>query len=237
MNIKRYFYSFWQKIIEMKYGIQTNDSKVFMFHQVTDDKNAWRDENCAITLTGFENFLERIKRQNVVIASIEKLEEDIRKKRIYITFDDVYEDAVCNAFPILIKEGIPFCIFVSTELMGQSDYITKEQLQMLAKEPLCTIGFHSKSHTLLRLLSKEESKREMDKQPLEAIIEKKIEYFAYPYGSYYAVARKDIQLINSETYKMAFSTIKISVNTRVLHDFEGFIPRININEKNYEEYI
>ena len=106
----------------MNYGIQTNDSKVFMFHQVTDDKNAWRDENCAITLTGFENFLERIKRQNVEIASIERLEENIRKKRIYITFDDVYEDAVCNAFPILIKEGIPFCIFVSTELIGQSEY-------------------------------------------------------------------------------------------------------------------
>ena len=77
----------------------------------------------------------------------------------------------------------------------------------------------------------------MDKQPLEEKKKKKIEYFAYPYGSYYAVARKDIKLINSETYKMAFSTIKISVNTKVLHDFRGFIPRININEKNYEEYI
>ena len=108
---------------------------------------------------------------------------------------------------------------------------------MLAKEPLCTIGFHSKSHTLLRLLSKDESKIEMNKEPLERIIAKKIEYFAYPYGSYYAVARRDIEFINSGTYRMAFSTIKASVNAKVLHDFRGFIPRININEKNYKEYV
>lgn len=237
MNLKRFYHSFCQKMIEHVYGINEDESKIFVFHQVTNDYSIWQDADCAITLRGFQNFIGRIKRLGVEFGKVEDFNNFAGDKKIYITFDDVYEDAVENAVPFLIKEKVPFCIFVTTRLIGKEGYITMEQLKALAGEPLCTIGFHTKSHKMMRFLSEDEVSDEINREPLEKLIDKKIDYFAYPFGSCYAVSKSNIKRIIDERYKLAFSTLKISINAIIRKKFDGFLPRININEENYNRYI
>lgn len=234
MKLRRYYHSFCQKVTEHKYGINEKDSKVFVFHQVTDERIKWLDDDCAITLKGFQDFIVTIKQLGLSFGKIDDLDKNIKNKKIYITFDDIFEDAVENAFPILLKEGIPFCVFISTGLIGKEGYITTEQLKLLANEPLCTIGFHTQSHKMMRFLTNEALSEEIKKEPLENIISSQIKYFAYPFGSFYAVSEANKKKVIDEEYELVFSTLRISLNEITREKFDSFLPRININENNYK---
>lgn len=226
----RYFYSIVQKLIEHIYGIRKEDSKVFMFHQISDDKENWKDDGCSITSETFKKFIVGLRNLNVRFGTLDELSLDCKK--IYITFDDVFSDAIENAIPFLIENNIPFCIFVSTNLIGKDQYISIEQLKTMALEPLCTIGFHTRNHILMRKTKKDILIHEMDKQCLETIVGGQVHYFAYPYGSLYAIPLNFIQIIAKDNYRFAFSTICISLNQKIVKKFSAFLPRINVNEKN-----
>lgn len=228
--MRRYFYSLIQKVIEHTYGIRKKDSKVFMFHQVSDDKRTWSDAGCSITCKMFKDFIRGLIKLNICFGSLDELVAN--GKKVYITFDDVYSDAVENAIPFLIENNIPFCIFISTDLIGKDKYISMEQLKAMAIEPLCTIGFHTRSHVFMRKMKKDSLPCEMDKQYLEKTLKRTLYYFAYPYGSLYAIPLRYIKKITMYNYKFAFSTIGISFNCRMAKMFSAFLPRINVNEKN-----
>ena len=222
----------------MKYGtIARKDSAVFMFHQVTNDKNKWKDTNCAITLTNFEKFIGSIEQLDIAFGSIEELQNSIQERRAYITFDDIYADAVDNAFPLLIEKKIPFCVFISTNLIDREGYVSTKQLKKLETEELCTIGFHTNSHLILRTLKKDLALNEIKKDKFEKKLNRSIEYFAYPFGSYYAVSMKNRRMVRAEKYKVAFSTLKMPLNEKIRKKFNDFIPRININNNNYESIL
>lgn len=63
-----------------------------------------------------------------------------------MTFDDGLESVYRDALPILKKYSIPFCIFVITEKIGQSGYLSEVQLKELDQCHLCTLGAHTLSH-------------------------------------------------------------------------------------------
>jgi peptidoglycan/xylan/chitin deacetylase (PgdA/CDA1 family) len=60
-----------------------------------------------------------------------------------------------------------------------------EDILEMSKDPLCTIGSHSKSHRRLSLLSQYELTSEISgsKEIIESNIPKKVVHFSYPYGS------------------------------------------------------
>lgn len=234
--ICRYCYSAQQKICEKIGEHFHRGGKVFMFHQVTDDATMWADDNCAISKKGFEKFISTLYDRGCVFAAIDELMESGYAPKIFLTFDDIYTDVIENALPILKERNIPFCVFISYCYIGQNGYISEEQLLELANDPLCTIGYHTKSHIILRHMPDRDVISEIIPDVLEDVIGKKIKYFAYPYGSLYAVSKKNVRAVREMGYKLAFSTLRLEIDEKIKQKFDFFLPRFNINESNYIRY-
>lgn len=230
----RYVYSFVQKIIELANANKTG-SKILMFHQVNDDKNKWQDSGCSISQKGFIELIDNLLADGYDFFSIDELEKHTDSKSVFLTFDDIYADAVENAFSYLIKKSIPFCVFISENYVDKSGFISSEQLERLIAEPLCTIGYHTKGHMLMRNLNADQIKKELLCTEFEKKIGKKVEYFAFPYGSVYACSKKSINIAKTMEYKYVFSTLNMPCNSSWLKRKSYFLPRINVSEMNYKK--
>ena len=102
--------------------------------------------------------------------------------RISITFDDGFESAYTKALPILDKAGIKGTWYIITKSLGQSGYMTAEQVKALAADNQ-EIGGHTRTHPHLPRLTLEQQENEIagSRQDLLALgIDAKS--FAYPYG-------------------------------------------------------
>lgn len=223
--------SIYQKIIER---INRNGNlNAYMFHRVGNDAIDGY-ANISISIKHFEEFVER-KLEFGTVGNLIMWMEDIKGNdhKSYFTFDDMFSDAYENAIPILRKRGLPYTVFISTGLLDTNGYISSAQLQELSKDPLCTIGAHSQSHLIMRALPKEEIVNETDKHCIENLIGHKIELFAYPYGSYYACNKKVREIVSRAGYRYAFSTVDASLDSKYAKSNLFFLPRININDRNF----
>jgi peptidoglycan/xylan/chitin deacetylase (PgdA/CDA1 family) len=229
--------SLYQKVKEFKLKRYQVIGKILMFHQVDNNINNWNDENCSITFESFKNLINIFQNQGYKFISISDVYNcELPGKNLIITFDDGFTDTYKYAYPFLKKNNIPFCIFVVSSLIDKEGYVTKEELKKLSEDSICTIGAHSVTHPILRQVNDREAFNEIYncKIELENMINKEIEYFAYPYGSIYACSRKNIINVERCGYKLAFSTLNSHISKKILKD-RFFIPRINVNEKNYKK--
>lgn len=232
----RYWFSFKQKIWEI-INSKKKGAQIFMFHQVSNSINTWKDQNISITKDSFNCFINTLLEKGFVFHALDELDIHTKKQDVYITFDDIFQDVIDNAIPLLEKKKIPFCVFVSIDLIDQKGYITFSQLDILKKNPLCSIGYHSYQHSLMRFISNEKKATESNPEPFENIIGKPILYYAFPYGSFFACDNKGIKIAQAYPYRYMFSTVRMRCNRNDLRRRRGFLPRININERNYKRYI
>lgn len=198
---------------------------VLMLHWIGDEKQDEETEPFRLSIREFSAFVSWLKKQNVIhLNAWEKLAEFWA-----LTIDDVPENFYTNAYPLLKENGIPFTLFVNVSLLDKEGFITKEQLVEMSQCPLCTIGSHGVNHGEYALLNKKEAMNDLlvSKQELERIINKPVEMFAFPYGSYYACGYWN-KHIAGEVYKYAFSTVACPITTpRLLKKY--FLPRINVD--------
>lgn len=110
-----------------------------------------------------------------------------RGLQIAVTFDDGYRDNLRVAAPILIEHGIPFTVFVSSDLVKNhtKGFLTPLELRELAGLTNVTIGAHSKSHCPLTDCNDKELAEELSgsKGYIEDIIGRSVTSVAYPYGA------------------------------------------------------
>ena len=240
LKISRYYYSIFQKIIEKSNLIisENNDQKILMFHEICDENIIYKDRNIAITLESFNKLLNIYINKGYKFYSLNDINSSYEKKTIYLTFDDVYLNVYKYVFPILKKNNLPFAIFVSVNFLDNEKYISKEMLIEMSKYQLCTVGSHSLTHPMLRWISEKEAEKEIFKSKimLEEIINKKVNYFAYPYGSIFTCSKKNIEIVKRSGYFAAFSTIDSNIN-KYNKKYNWFLPRINVNEDNYMSII
>lgn len=228
----KYFYLTEQYIIQKKL-LEDNCGQIWMLHSVSNDRESWYDERYCITANTFEKLLQFYISEGYDFRSLDFLEFS-NEQSIFITFDDVFEDVFLEAFPILCKYHIPFCLFIATDLLNQEGYISVEELKAMKDkgDELLTIGSHTVKHSKLRTLKASESWYEMSesKRRLEALLAEEIEYFAYPYGNIAAVSKRERRNAKRVGYKRAFSTLQISLKKSLIQE-GNFIPRLNINEE------
>lgn len=230
----RKIFSIIQKIVEIKNSPQhiAEHISIYVFHHVTDDVAVWRS-HVGISTEAFVSFIQK-KKEKYVFCKLDDVNNEIsfRDNAIVITFDDVCEDAYFYAIPILRRYQIPYTVFVAPFLIGKPGYITEEELDNLKSDPLCTVGAHSMSHDILRKLNLETKAKEINLFAHEEILKCPIKYFAYPYGSYYACDRRSRALVEKE-YMYGFSTLNFPLTRKYLDKHAAFLPRINVNYKNY----
>jgi peptidoglycan/xylan/chitin deacetylase (PgdA/CDA1 family) len=104
-------------------------------------------------------------------------------KPVMLTFDDSHESHFSIAAPVLEKYGFRGVFFIMTVCIGKKNYLTSEQIKMLAERGHA-IECHTYDHPLVKNITGEQWEQQINKpvKKLEAITGKRVEYFAYPFG-------------------------------------------------------
>lgn len=122
---------------------------------------------------------------------------DQNRKKVFITFDDGYEDVYFNALPILRKFGFTACVFVVTGYVGKHgdwDYgwgrhkrrhLSWQQIDEMIRAGF-TFGSHTVNHPDLTRIPKQFVRYELSKSKdtLEQRLGQKVDLVSYPFGRY-----------------------------------------------------
>lgn len=106
-----------------------------------------------------------------------------------------------------------------------------DNIQKISKDPLVTIGGHTKNHYALNKLSPDKIVDEIigANSIIENKIGRKIEHFAYPFGSMTEIGRKECDIVKSLGYKTC--TITRSGNIFPEHrNYLECLPRVMFTE-------
>lgn len=159
-------------------------------------------------------------------------------KSVILTFDDGYRDFYTLAFPLLKKYNLRAVVFYIVGYFNYPSYMTWNMLAEIHNSGLVDVESHTLEHPLLTKIDSNEAKREIfeSKKILEQKLNKKIKYFAYPYGNY---DERVVNLVKEAGYNLAFGTLPGSTLRKsarfILHrvgisgfdSFEQFKTKLN----------
>lgn len=129
------------------------------------------------------------------LADVIDGKKDLPEKPILLTFDDGYRDFYTDAYPILKKYHAKAIEFVVSGFLNWPNYMFESQVRRIAQDNLVEIGAHTMHHVPLRGLKLDRLESEVfgSKLTLEKLTGKPIVSFAFPYGSFDAVAVATVQ--------------------------------------------
>ena len=226
-------YTFILKLIS---SVQTGP-KVYLFHDLLDNKADVKSE-FAISQASFETFLLRQIKNDKKALTFYQLTQQIEgkapkdKNTFYVSFDDCNTSVYTKAYPFLKAYHIPFILFITIDLIGNKNFLTAEQIMLLAKDPLCTIGSHAVHHKMFRYLSEAETAAEFEqsRRYLQQLTGQPIDCFAFPHGRLVEVSCQNIKLLEHTEYKFAFSAVAGNLKQQWLSG-KYYLPRVNVSEE------
>ncbi|MEC4005366.1 polysaccharide deacetylase family protein [Flavobacterium sp. SUN052] len=193
---------------------------ILMYHNITPNE----DKSLGLTLSilKFEEQLKYLHNNNFVTLFVSQLEnvKSIQKKSVVLTFDDVTENQLLFALPLLEKYNMKATFFVPFFYIGKSDLwnsgvdatgekiMSIDQLKSLNSKSI-ELGHHSFFHQKYAMLNLDEIQEDFDKSH-DLIIKNNLKVYpslAYPYGNY---PKKRIEkeqffkLLEKNNIKMAF---------------------------------
>ena len=149
-------------------------------------------------------------------------EGSLPEKPVVLTFDDGYADLAVHALPVLARHGFGAAVFIvtsqieGTNLWDQGAGRAAHRLMSAAEIRAWSargieFGSHTRTHRSLKGLPESELESEIagSRRDLEAILDRPVRCFAYPYGDY---DRAAVEWARRE-FDLAFS-IEEGLNTR-----------------------
>ncbi len=146
-------------------------------------------DDSSLSYEKFSQQIEEIGLGNYTVLPLpdllakQKSGESLSPNTIALTFDEPDEETYSKAIPLLIKNNIPFTIFVSPGLADGNEWETLKNLQ---ENDLVTIGLSSFKYGHLGSWSEEKITEDLNSA--KAIYREKLGteplYFAYPLGEY-----------------------------------------------------
>ncbi len=180
---------------------------ILMYHSISyEEGNTLR-----IPKENFRLQMKYLKDNNYTTLTLDELysymktDKKLPLKPIVITFDDGYKDNYTNAYPILKEFNLKATVFVITNTIDQDkNYLTSNEIKLMDKNNI-RIESHTASHDHLSQIPYIANVKSMTtaKSKLEKILDRKINYIAYPYGEYNS---NTIKAAKQTGYKLAFST-------------------------------
>ncbi len=210
------------------------DIPVLLYHRIGDTAG-----HLTISPDKFAQDLSRLREMGYETISLELFrrykadpETPLPEKPIMISFDDGYLDNYLNAYLILRQYGMSAAFYIITSLVGEEDRLAAGHIREMANNGM-SIGSHTVSHRQLGDLGVEEAMNEMSlsRLYLEGLLQKPVQYIAYPKGSYNDFTGKEA---NEAGYWGGFSilpgTCSLATNPYVLRripvfSFDGDIGR------------
>ncbi|AGK95776.1 polysaccharide deacetylase family protein [Clostridium pasteurianum] len=180
---------------------------VLMYHSISFEKN----NPLKVPPEQLEEEFKYLKDNGYTTISLDDLynyfedNAQIPEKSIVLTFDDGYEDNYTALFPLLKKYGLRATVFVITGYVDKMPaYLTSSQLKEMNSYGV-DIESHTVNHDHLKTLTKDKQLATLteSKAFLEKLLNKKINYIAYPYGEY---DNNTLECAKQAGYKMALST-------------------------------
>ena len=210
----------------MKYYSDDRGILSLMYHRFDEDKYP----STNIQMEVFRQQIKIIEKLKYNFYDPKNLEKNFHKakieKKILITIDDAFSSFYEVAWPYLKEREIPFILFVSTESVGRSGYMTWNQIKELEIENTAYIGNHSHTHSYLVGLRNEDFISDIDTS--SSIFKEKLGYnpifFSYPFGEYSLLIKEYI----SKNFKFSFGQHSGVIDINKDH-YE--LPRFPINEK------
>lgn len=186
---------------------------VLMYHYIRNNL-AITDElsfKLSVSPQNLEQQLSYLAENGYLTLSLGDLYESLETqtplppKSVVLTFDDGFRDFYTTAFPLLKKYNLRAVNFYVAGYAGYPGYMNWDMVREMHRSGLVDIQSHTLSHLPLTKLAPEIRHKEIveSKAILEANLNKKVNYFAYPYGEYDETV---IQLTAAAGYRLAFST-------------------------------
>ena len=187
-----------------------------MYHNVTSSDDESSDLTISIQkLEAQLHFLVNHNYRSYFVSELENT-NSISDKSVVLTFDDVTQNQLEFALPLLKKYNIKATFFIPFSYVGKSDLwndgaekiMTIEQLKSLDPE-FVELGHHSYFHRKYSTLTSDEIQDDFDKS-FELIAKNDLKVYpalAYPYGNYPKKGKRKIeffQLLEKNNIKMAF---------------------------------
>ena len=166
---------------------------ILMYHNVVS--NPELSVELSISVTKLEQQLQYLVKKNYATFHFSELENKIKlpSKSVVITFDDVTENQLNFALPLLEKYNLKATFFIPFKYIGKTDLwnngtekiMTFEQLKSLNSKYI-ELGHHSFEHKAYESLSETEINNDFD-NCYEIIKESGLKVapaLAYPYGNF-----------------------------------------------------
>jgi len=190
------FIAFCVSLINVASAIESH-AVVLMYHRF--DESKYPSTN--IQSEEFVAQLDFLEKNGFQVWPLHKIvrhlqsQSQIPDKTVGITIDDAYVSVYQVAFPILKNRKLPFTVFVASDPVDNKNpgYMSWDQLREMVKSGV-DIGNHSRTHMHFINQRKAESKANwllrikndvlFASSRIEAELEIKTNFFAYPYGEY-----------------------------------------------------
>lgn len=231
-SLKAYYYEAQARLIKIWWDFFNRSCKmhcdVLMFHHVTD---GYVDEipSCHRTRREFIDTLQRRIDSGVEFICMDEVSNlvfnDGQGEYATVTFDDVPDNFLSDAYPILKELKIPFTLFLTISYLDKPGYINKKDLAALIADPLCTIGAHTLTHPMLRKVKNSFEEISESKKILEKLIGREVKYLAYPFGRPSSISHKITRQAKKAGFVLAFGTIFAPIN-KISKKSKFYLPRV-----------
>ncbi|MCG8435771.1 MAG: polysaccharide deacetylase family protein [Gammaproteobacteria bacterium] len=193
-----------------------------------------------VTLEQFERHLDILEELEFEVLPLSKIVAsqkaglEIPDRTVAITMDDAYLSVYTNAFPLLKQRGLPFTVFVNTDIVDQQapGFMTWQHMREM-QEHGAEFANHGRSHDHFVYRLRGESFAEWERRVSDAVthaqkrlqqelgegVNEKPRMFAYPYGEFNAPLAKLIINLGYIGVGQHSGAIGISSDLRALPRF------------------
>ncbi len=146
----------------------------------------------SITADKFQDHINELMKGDYNFISLPDLVDALKQGKtlppytVALTFDGTYRTVLESGIPLLLKNNIPFTVFVSTDYPDRNDmeYMSWGDLKKLSHQKLVTLGLHPASYIRLSSARDEDIRLQLNKARacLRETLGVEATLFSYPFG-------------------------------------------------------
>jgi peptidoglycan/xylan/chitin deacetylase (PgdA/CDA1 family) len=195
------------------------------FHGVTDKPSLPWETN----FSELDEILSSLKLHDFNILTPDQFEIALKNRNfsgrnLLLTFDDGLKTSAQAIKKLYNEQKISSAFFIVTDFIGKENYVDEQTLKELATDFNCKIGLHGKRHyEITKIMAEGDdllSELDQARTRLAEIVEKPVNWYAYPFGEYNA---SSVAIIASTSFDFAFTIDGYNIDEDV--DFK-MIPRV-----------
>lgn len=180
---------------------------IFVYHRIGEDN----DPSANVRSDQFDMQIDELKDKDYTVRPLTAIakafnnHDTLAPRTVGISFDGGHRSIMKTAVPLLLKNGLPFTIFIAPAQLDQSlpDYIGWDDVKKLSRNPLVTFGLHPLNYTHLSDQPDNEIMRQINAAKVRFREQLGMEprLFAYPFGEF---SKKYRALVEKSGFSAAF---------------------------------